>query len=77
MRREGAAVAPRLVAGALAAGAPLVGALAAGAPLVGAAAPEAAVGVAVAAVVAPRPEVVGEAAASRPADRAAESAHRQ
>jgi hypothetical protein len=63
MRREGAAVAPRLVAGAVVAVAPLVVAVA---PLV-VARPE----------VAPRPEVVGVAAASRPADRAAGAAHRQ
>jgi hypothetical protein len=73
MRREGAA-------GAAGAPRPVAGALVAVAPLVGAAAPEAVVGVAVAAVAAPagasRLDVV-EAAASQPADRAAEVAHRQ
>jgi hypothetical protein len=67
MRREGAAGAPRPVAGALVA--------VAGAQLVGAAAPEAVVGVAAPAG-ASRLDVV-EAAASQPADRAAEVAHRQ
>jgi hypothetical protein len=73
MRREGAAVAPRLVAGAVVAVAPLVVAVA---PLVVAVAPLV-VAVVPRPEVAPRPEVVGVAAASRPADRAAGAAHRQ
>ena len=57
--------APQLVAGALVAVVPLVGA---------AAAPEEAVGVA---ALAPQLVAGEEAAASRPAERAAEAAHRQ
>jgi hypothetical protein len=71
MRREGAAGAPR----------PVAVAARAVAQLVGAAAPEAVVGVAGVAVAAvaeaSRLEVVEAVAASRPADSAAEVAHRQ
>jgi hypothetical protein len=74
MRREGAAVAPRLVAGAVVAVAPLVVAVA---PLVVAVAPLVVAVAPLVVAVVPRPEVLEAAAASRPADRAAGAAHRQ